>query len=161
MELRTRKFLLKLRVFARYRHIKRRYRAISRKYEIEKSRNIREVKKLTDYYEKRLEVLRQENQSLLFAGIDRAYQAMKLPPVSYVASNATEKAEMVLRPPDLEPTDPLQGLNRDELNYYLDTKDGFMEVETTENGRTDAEAESLWNKDFKANAIADAKQAIF
>lgn len=156
----TRKFLLQLRYFSRYRKVKRRYRATLRELEAERARNAREIKKLTDYYETRLETERQKIESLLLTSTDRVFQAMKLNPVSHVTIDAAQKAEAVLRPPDIEPSDPVGELTAEERNFYLDEMEGFLEYETGENGRTDAEALALWEKDFKKQALLNARKAI-
>lgn len=157
--MRFRQFLLQMRAFVRYRVLKRRYLALSRDFEREKAKFQGEIDRLKAHYEHRVETERQKYEALLFAGVDRAYQAMKLLPITHVTHDAAEKAANTLSTPDSQPPNPEKELSGDILGFYLDSKDGFWEAEA-ENGRTDAEIQRLWDTEYRDVEIERAKTAL-
>lgn len=155
----TRQFLLKLRLFIRYRRLKWRHGRVYRDFYNYKAKKEQEITHLRRYYERRLEIERQKYESMLHAGVDRALQAAKLLPISHVTLDAAEKAENILNSSIVEPRDPEKELTGDILGYVLDAKDAFFEAEA-ENGRSDAEIQRLWETQFRDLAIAHAKTAF-
>jgi hypothetical protein len=138
---------------------KRRCLRLSRDLKESEAKFQAEIDRLTSYYERRLEIERQKCESLLFAGVDRAYQAVKLFPITHVANDAAEKTANILDSSVLRPANPEKELTGDVLGFYLDAKDGFWEAEA-ENGRSDAEIQRLWDEHYRDEEIARAKVSI-
>jgi hypothetical protein len=120
----------------------------------------KELKETRRHYEVQLAESRLKIETLSLTIADRTLQAFNLMSVSHTVSDLTEKAkervDPAYKPPAPDPEDMLSG---DEHDFFLDTKDGFWEVERN-NGRSEKEIENLWEKEFKFKAIQHAHESI-
>lgn len=152
-----RKFLLSLRIFGRYRYFRRQFKRQKRENAATIAAMLKAKEKLTEYYELRLETMRQEQKSLLFALTDKVLVAGKSSVVSHVTHDAEDKAERALHPVEERAFDAEKDLSGDQRSFYLDLKEGFAEAEAA-NGRSDSEIQRLWKDGgFEKAAIAQVQ----
>jgi len=154
-----RSFLLKFRLWGRLVVSKRHTKRLLRQIDNLKLEHERKIDELRRFYEKRLTVERLKVESLHLAWSDRLLQSQKLLTVSHITHDLDEKADNQLEPVPQKPYDPEKDLSGDQMDFYLDAKDGFWEAEL-EMGRSESEIAHLWNTRFKPLEIARAKASI-
>lgn len=156
-----RQFLLRLRYFIlakRLRRINRRQERLIREQQV--SFELKS-QKLSAHYDRQLTKSRLEKDNIILFYNDRLLQFVKLTAIGGMVTNVDGDINENLHPDhQIPPEDPESGLNNIELDFYLDAKEGFMEYETTENGRSEVEALRIWNQDFRRNEVARAKSSI-
>jgi hypothetical protein len=155
-----RRFLLKSRLWWRYCVSKRHYKRLLRKNTAEKRAFEVQLSEQKRFYERKLEIERLKVESLHLAWSDRFLQLQKLLTVSHITHNLDEKVDDALQARDTRPISPEQSLTHDQLNFFLDAKDGFWEAEIA-NGRSEAEIQRLWDNDYKSLEIARAQTSVF
>jgi len=99
-----------------------------------------------------LETERAKFQELLITSTDRVFEAMKLTPVSYAVKEAAAAIA-----PDAPDISPIAALSTTQRDYYDDSRAAFMQYEMTNNKRSKAEAEAIWNADFSEDAAQTAR----
>jgi hypothetical protein len=156
-----RKFLLRLRLWVRLVVTKRQLRRTRRLVVSLGKKHEEDTQKLRAHYERLLAEERLKSESLSFYYSDRVMEAFKLTSgvahtVHEAQGRVDEKLDPSFRPPPPNLEDTLYG---DELDMFLDLKDGFFEAER-KNGRGDAEIQRLWDTQIKDNAIHQARELI-
>jgi hypothetical protein len=153
-----RKFLFKLKLWARLFQARRSFRRVQRVVVQIKKAHEKELSSVRSHYELLLAEERLKVQTLALTLADRVCEAKGLMSVSHTLSNLQDKAERTVDPHYQPPApDPEDSLSEDEHNYFLDLKDGFFEAEKW---RGEAEITRLWNETFKFKAISQAKESI-
>jgi len=155
-----RRFLLTSRMWWRLVISKRHTKRLARQNDNLKLEHERKIDELRRYYEKRLTVERLKVESLHLAWSDRLLQSQNLLTVSHITHDLEEKADNQLEPHPPKPYDPEKDLSGDQMDFYLDAKDGFWEAEL-ESGRSESEIAHLWNTQFKPLEIARAKTSVY
>lgn len=158
--MRFRRFLLKSRLWWRLCVSKRHCKRLSRQISVITADFEQKLEEQRRYYDKRLTVERLKVESLHLAWSDRLLQSQKLLTVSHVTHGLGEKADEILEPTPITPEMPESELSNDQMDFYLDAKDGFWELEA-QNGRSESEIAHLWNTQFKQLEIARAKTSVY
>lgn len=158
--MRFRKFLLKSRLWWRCTVSKRHHKRLLRQLATQTAEYTQKLDAQRRYYEKRLAVEQLKVESLNLAWCDRLLQSQKLLTISQVTYGLDEKADNVLEPVPSKSIEPETDLNADQMDFFLDAKDGFWEIEAS-NGRTETEIAHLWNTQYKQLEIARAKSSVY
>lgn len=146
--------LIKFRFWWRYRALKRRYRHLVQEHKLVVANFERQLAEQKSYWERRVEIEKGKTEAALLAGYDRLYEFAKVRGVRGVIEAKADEIE-----DELTPIDRLAELTPSQRDLLEDYKENFWQYEADE-GRSDAEIDSLWKNQFEAEYIEMVKREL-